>query len=266
VVLNWISLILLLVMAVGFWLMYRLALSQLKLAEQQQNFVSAVSHELKTPLTSIRMYGEILQQGWASEEKKRTYYDYIYDESDRLSRLINNVLQLANLSRNQLEIELSAHTVAELIDTVRSKTATQIEHAGFELNINTAPEAVGHSLLIDLDSFCQVIINLVDNAIKFSRNAEQQRIDIGCQLINNQLQFTIRDYGPGIAPDQLRRIFQLFYRSENELTRETAGTGIGLALVSQLVSAMNGEVDVVNVEPGVEFRISFPFHPAGQAS
>ena len=256
-VLNWTSLVLLMVMAVGSWLIYRLALSQLKLAQQQQNFVSAVSHELKTPLTSIRMYGEILQQGWASEEKKRTYYDYIYAESDRLSRLINNVLQLASLSRNQSPIALSPHRVTELMDTLRSKISTQIEHAGFELNIDTTPEVLNQSLMIELDSFCQIIINLVDNAIKFSRNAAQQKIDIGCQISADKLQFTIRDYGPGIDANQMKRIFQLFYRSENELSRETAGTGIGLALVHQLVIAMNGEVDVVNIEPGAEFRVRF---------
>lgn len=256
-VLNWTSLALLMVMAVGSWLIYRLALGQLKLAQQQQNFVSAVSHELKTPLTSIRMYGEILQQGWASEEKKRTYYDYIYAESDRLSRLINNVLQLANLSQNQLTTTLSPHRVAKLMDTLRSKISSQIEHAGFELNINATPAVLNQSAMIELDSFCQVIINLVDNAIKFSKNADHQKIDISCQASGDKLQFTIRDYGPGIAADQMKRIFQLFYRSENELSRETAGTGIGLALVHQLVVAMNGEVDVVNVEPGAEFRVSF---------
>jgi len=257
--LNWLSLILLIVMAGGFLLMYRLGLRQLNLSRQQQDFVSAVSHELKTPLTSIRMYGEMLREGWATEEKKRTYYDYIYDESDRLTRLINNVLQLANLTRNELQIELTPHSVAQLVDTLRSKIATQIEHAGFELNINVEPEARDQSVLIDIDSFCQIVINLVDNAIKFSRNAAQRRIDIDCiQPGNGKLQFTIRDYGPGIPADQMRRIFQLFYRSENELTRETAGTGIGLALVHQLTVALNGQVDVVNANPGAAFTITFP--------
>ena len=259
ILLNWLSLILLLVMAGGFLLMYRLGLRQLNLTRQQQDFVSAVSHELKTPLTSIRMYGEMLREGWATEEKKRTYYDYIYDESDRLTRLINNVLQLANLTRNDLQIELTAHSVAQVIDTLRSKISTQIEHAGFELHINVEPRVLDKSLLIDIDSFCQIVINLVDNAIKFSRNATQRRIDIDCmQLTDSKLQFTIRDYGPGIPADQMRRIFQLFYRSENELTRESAGTGIGLALVHQLVLAMDGQVDVVNANPGAAFKITFP--------
>ena len=100
---------------------------------------------------------------------------------------------------------------------------------------------------------------LVDNALKFSARAENKTIEIGCMRSgSDRIQFTVRDYGPGIARDQLRKIFRLFYRSENELTRETVGTGIGLALVQQLVQAMHGEVDVVNREPGAEFRVSFP--------
>ncbi|MCZ6802870.1 MAG: hypothetical protein O7D86_02755 [Proteobacteria bacterium] len=92
-VINWVAIILIMVLCGGFLLMYRLGLGQINLARQQQDFVSAVSHELKTPLTSIRMYGEMLREGWADEDKKKTYYNFIHDESERLSRLINNVLQ-----------------------------------------------------------------------------------------------------------------------------------------------------------------------------
>ena len=112
---NWIAAILMLVLCGGFYLMYRLGAGQIELARQQQDFVSAVSHELKTPLTSIRMYGEMLCEGWASEEKKKTYYKYIFDESERLSRLINNVLQLARLSRNGVQVDLKPVKVSTLL-------------------------------------------------------------------------------------------------------------------------------------------------------
>jgi signal transduction histidine kinase len=254
---TWLAGILLLVLCGGFYLMYRLGAGQIDLTRQQQDFVSAVSHELKTPLTSIRMYGEMLREGWASDEKKSIYYDYIFDESERLSRLIANVLQLARMTRNNLQVDTKPLAVAELLDSIRSRVSSQIERAGFELNVSCAPAAGQAIIEADPDGFTQIFINLVDNAIKFSASAEQRVIDIGCQLLRDgSVQFSVRDYGPGIPGDQMKKIFRLFYRSENELTRETVGTGIGLALVHQLARAMGGQVDVVNREPGAEFRVN----------
>jgi signal transduction histidine kinase len=110
----------------GFALLLRLGRQSIGLAEQQQNFVSAVSHELKTPLTSIRMYGEILKAGWASEDKKREYYDFIFSESERLTRLINNTLQLARLSRSEAHTtSLTFHPVGDLLDPVFIKFISQ---------------------------------------------------------------------------------------------------------------------------------------------
>ncbi len=259
---TWVALVLAVVLCGGFLLLYRLGLVQIRLARQQQDFVSAVSHELKTPLTSIRMYGEMLREGWAPEEKRREYYEFIHDESERLTRLINNVLQLARMTRNGLQLSPRPCTVSELMDTLNSKIASQVERSGFELSLSCADEAEAATLDVDLDAFTQIFINLVDNAIKFSAKASRRAIDIGCiGRRDGEVVFSVRDYGPGIPRDQMRKIFTLFYRSENELTRETVGTGIGLALVNQLAGAMNGKVDVVNVEPGAEFRVSFSSRP-----
>jgi signal transduction histidine kinase len=238
--------------------MYRFAAGQLRLARQQQDFVSAVSHELKTPLTSIRMYGEMLKAGWADEAKKQTYYDYIHSESERLSRLIENVLQLARLTRNSQHFDMKRATVAEVMDMVRSKVSTQIDRAGFALELrNDAPADA--EISVDGDAFAQVFINLVDNALKFSAGAERKAVEIASRRESDgRLLFTVRDFGPGIPKGQMKKIFELFYRPENELTRETVGTGIGLALVQQLAAAMGGRVDVRNCDPGAEFRLSFP--------
>ena len=260
-VISWLAAILLLVLCGGFYLMYRLGAGQIDLTRQQQDFVSAVSHELKTPLTSIRMYGEMLREGWAPEEKKSIYYDYIFDESERLSRLIANVLQLARMTRNKLQVDTKPLAVAGLMDGIRSTVSSQIERAGFELNLYCEPAAGQAIIQVDADGFAQIFINLVDNAIKFSTGTERKVIDIGCQLLRDgNVQFSVRDYGPGVPADQMKKIFKLFYRSENELTRETVGTGIGLALVHQLARAMDGQVDVVNCEPGAEFRVNMAAH------
>jgi signal transduction histidine kinase len=257
-VLAWVTLVLAIVFAGGFLSLYRMGLSQIDLARQQQDFVSAVSHVLKSPLTSIRMYGEMLKEGWADEEKRQSYYEFIHDESERLSRLISNVLHLASITRNEPQFDLRPMNVGELMNSTESKISNQIERAGFELRFKTINDADKAIIRIDEDCFAQIIINLVDNAIKFSKNAENKVIEIGSKLsADNRILFSVRDYGPGIPKDQMKKIFQLFYRSESELTRETVGTGIGLAIVHQLTLAMNGNVDLINAEPGAEFSVSF---------
>lgn len=251
--------VLLLVLCGGFLLLYRLGLRQIALARQQQDFVSAVSHELKTPLTSIRMYGELLREGWATEDKKKTYYSYIHDEAERLSRLIDNVLQLARVTRNELRLGPRAATVRELLDGVGPKVAATVERASFSLRTDCSPEAAEAIVAVDPDAFSQILINLVDNAVKFAAKAEHRVVDITCRLDAQQrVVIGVRDYGPGVPKDQMRKIFRLFYRVDSGLTRETLGTGIGLALVRQLAEAMGGAVDVANREPGAEFLVNLP--------
>ncbi len=258
-IIIWAALILGVVLVGGFLLLYRLGAGAIALGHQQQDFVSAVSHELKTPLTSIRMYGEMLREGWADEARKKSYYDFIYNESERLSRLINNVLHLARMTRNEQKPSLEDMSLDTLLKDLRPKLESQLENAGFKLELDCAESAMTTKLRIDSDWLTQILINLVDNAIKFSSNAEDKMVQITIRVLQGKsMQIGVRDFGPGVAKDQMKKIFKLFYRSENELTRETVGTGIGLALVHQLVTGMGGEIDVVNCEPGVEFRLRFP--------
>ncbi len=259
-VIGWATLVLAIVLCGGLVAVYRFGVAQIDLNRQQQDFVSAVSHELKTPLTSIRMYGEILKAGWASEEKKKTYYDFIFYESERLSRLIANVLRLARLTRNGDSLDLKNVAVTELLDLVESKVLSQVEQAGFKLTLVRDPAALERCVMVDADSFVQVLINLVDNALKFSAHASDKTVEIGCRhdVHRDGVEFWVRDFGSGIAPQHLPKIFELFYRAEDELTRETAGTGIGLALVNELTSAMGGNVVVRNCDPGARFAVLFP--------
>jgi len=247
------------VFCAGFVLFYRLGLGQIRLVGQQQDFVSAVSHELKTPLTSIRMYGEMLREGWVDEAKRREYYDYIHSESERLTRLIDNVLQLARMNRSGLRVAMQPVSAGELCDQVRSRIAAQVEHTGFTLVFDSDHDSAATMVSVDTDLFLQIVINLVDNALKFAAGAERRQIDLGCRRQQDgTLLISVRDYGPGVPPDQMKKIFRLFYRPGDELTRETVGTGIGLALVHQLATAMNGRIDVVNRDPGAEFQLLFP--------
>jgi two-component system, OmpR family, phosphate regulon sensor histidine kinase PhoR len=256
---RWVSAVLLTVLILGFVLLYRLGVRQILLTRQQQDFVSAVSHELNTPLTSIRMYAEMLEAGWVGEEKKREYYRFIHDESQRLSRLIANVLRLARMEREALHLDLKPIAASVLSDMLRSKLGQQIERAGFACQHEFAAECAQQELVVDSDAVLQIVINLVDNALKFAAQASCRRIEIGIRPHDaRHLMIYVRDHGPGVERSQMRKIFALFYRPGNELTRETPGTGIGLALVRQLARAMGGDVDVVNRDPGAEFQLVLP--------
>jgi signal transduction histidine kinase len=200
-VIMWSALVLAIVLVGGCFMLLRLGQRQLALARQQQDFVSAVSHELKTPLTSIRMYGEMLREGWADEAKRKSYYDFIFHEAERLTRLINNVLQLARMSRNEQTANLGAFRVGDVLAELKPRLESQLEPSGFELGISAGNDVDELSIRIDSDWFLQIFINLVDNAVKFSANAERRRVDLDYrQLRDGRIQFSVRDYGPGIAP------------------------------------------------------------------
>jgi signal transduction histidine kinase len=261
----WVSAVLLTVLVLGFVLLYRLGMRQILLARQQQDFVSAVSHELNTPLTAIRMYAEMLEAGWADEEKKREYYRFIHDESQRLTRLIANVLRLARMEREALQLDLKPVAATVLSAMLRSKLSPQIERAGFACQHEFAAECAQHEATVDTDAVLQIMINLVDNALKFSANASCRSIEIGMRPQGDRhIMIYVRDHGPGVERSQMRKIFALFYRPGNELTRETPGTGIGLALARQLARAMGGDVDVLNRDPGAEFQLVLPSRESQQ--
>jgi len=253
-----VTIILFLVLILGTFFLYRVTIKQAQLAQQQQDFVSSVSHELKTPLTSIRMYGEILKQGWASEQKRQEYYDFIYAESERLARLISNVLQIAKVSHNALDLNLEWVEIKALKSLLQSKLLSQVEQNQFQLDLSFEPALENCSLYLDSDAFVQIMINLVDNSLKYAAKAQQKIIKIHFKGPSKKgVQVSVRDFGPGIEEKQLKSIFQLFYRSGNELTRETSGTGIGLALVKEFITAMSAKIEAINHKTGVEFCMTF---------
>lgn len=246
---------------------YHLGMKQLALGEQRLNFVSSVSHELKTPLTSIRMYSQMLKEGTLiSKAHQEKYFDFIYSESERLTRLINNILQLSALSQHQQNVQPEYTPLTLLVDIIRSKTSSIIDKHRFKQNIIldiVEPERL--LVLVEQDAFAQVVINITDNAIKFFDveqidDTSRQKIDfIFRQHHKNKqlIQLEIRDYGEGITPEQESKIFELFYRGGNELTRTTKGTGIGLALVNDLVSVQQGDINVKRQSQGLSMILSF---------
>ncbi|MFT7562115.1 MAG: two-component system phosphate regulon sensor histidine kinase PhoR [Flavobacteriales bacterium] len=258
------------IILVGLAFIYRLGLRQIILNEERLNFVSSVSHELKTPLTSIIMYAEMLREGLvSSDEKRNAYYDFIFFEGERLGRLISNVLRLSKLGKELPDIHMEYMPVTVAIDLIRSKISTVLENNDFELIVEYESDSIkSDDLLIDSDAFVQIAINLVDNAVKFSSEyfsatqpddvQERKRIKLSFKADKhnvNRLCFCVRDFGPGIPREHSKNIFKIFYRTGDELTRRTQGTGIGLALVKELAGAMDAEVEVNNRNPGAEFSL-----------
>lgn len=265
-VVNKLALLLSVVIILGLLGIYHLSGEQISLAQERSNFVSAVTHELKTPLTSIRMYAEMLKTGMIQDaDKRESSYNFILRESERLSRLISNVLYFAKLGSGTSVLHLDKHLAADLLNEIKASVSYQVEKSNFSLNLN-APTAVNSDeihVLVDKDAFVQIFINLVDNALKFCAKTEPRQIDLGYRIEQSQadsegqLVFFVRDYGPGINSHQRRRIFDLFYRVGDELTRSTSGTGIGLALVQELAWKMGADVKIVTRTPGIEFQIKF---------
>lgn len=251
--------ILLIVIAACLITIYRFTRSKVDLATKRQDFVSAITHELKTPLAAIKMYAELLQNSWvANEEKKQRYYNQIASEADRLSRLIQNVLNLSKLDGNRWNVQLRMERPKAVIDDFLATYSKNVEKQGFELTVSTDTEADNIHLLIDRDAIMQILMNLVDNSLKFSKKSDYKMISIELAIKGTDMYMAVRDYGPGIPPSEMKKVFQEFYRVENEMTRQTSGTGIGLSMVKKLCTLCNMKIEVENANPGLRTKIHFP--------
>jgi len=247
-----------LAVVLGLYALYRMVAVQLRFAERRNNFVAAVSHELKTPLTAIRMYSEMLRDGMVEqEEKKNEYYATITAETERLSRLINNVLELSRIERRERELELSTGDIANVARDVVLSFRPHAERKGFSVSFESAPGLP--AVRFERDALTQVLFNLLDNALKYSARAKERTIEVRCEpAAPSGVCLVVSDRGPGVPPGQLELIFEPFYRAQNELTRTEKGTGIGLSLVRGLVTGMHGSVQGRNLAPGFEVRVTLP--------
>ncbi len=233
----------------GLLALYRMVTVVVSYAEQRHNFVSSVTHELKTPLTAIRMYGEMLRDGLVpSEEKRARYYGVITAETERLTRLVNNVLELAHMERKDRPLTLVAGDVRPVLEEAVDILQPHAREKGFTIRIEVEPGLP--AVRFDRDGLLQVLFNLIDNALKYSSGTVNKEIMLAARRRDNNISLVVSDHGPGVAPRHLSRVFEPFYRGENELTRTSKGTGIGLALVRGLVERMGGTVQGENASSG----------------
>lgn len=231
-----------------------------KLDRLKDEFISTVTHELRTPLTSIRAFSEILSDNPDLNAAKRLEFSgIILKESERLTRLINNVLDLAKIESGNMEWSLSAVDIRDLI----KETVTAVAQLLHEKNARLELDFPDHvpSVRVDHDRIMQVLLNLASNAIKFCA-VDGGRIQIQVQVLPDALQVNVSDNGAGIAPENRDIIFEKFRQAGDTLTDKPQGTGLGLPICRRIVSYFGGEIWVSPRRggSGVTFSFTLPFN------
>ena len=249
-----------LLMGGGMLLTYRNVARELALAKLKSDFVSNVSHELRTPLALIRLYAETLELGRISNPGKRQeYYEIIRKESERLTALINNILDFSRIESGKKEYSFRETDVADLVRSTLESYRFEIEQNGFQFEQkidNDLPQ-----VWVDREAIARSLLNLVNNAVKYS--ATEKYLGVNLYRHNGGVNLEVVDHGIGIPAKEQPKIFEKFYRVGDPLVHNTKGSGLGLSLVRHIVQAHGGEV-AVESEPGQgsKFIITLPVQTA----
>ncbi len=223
----------------GGILMTRMTLKNIKDAQQKTSFVSSVSHELKTPLTSIRMYAELLLAGRVKDTaKKETYLSVIVGESERLTRLINNVLDFGKLEQGKKTYQMSLVDVDAFLYQLIEAHKIRIKQQGLEIIVHVTED--DFSITTDRDALEQVMLNLLDNALKYAGSGKFIKFIL--QKEAGAILFKMCDDGPGIPISQERMIFEKFHRIDNSLTATQPGSGLGLSIARGILKDLGGDL------------------------
>ena len=240
----------------GLILTNRTIAHELELSKMKSDFVSTISHEFKSPLSSIRQLAEMLQSGRVpSENRRQEYYDVLVEQSERLTLLIDNVLDFAKIEEGRKKFDFQTLDIGSLLQKILSVIQDQVRHKDFIIQLEI--EKPLPVIQADKESITQAITNLIDNAIKYS--GEARNIIVRAFTEENYLIITVKDFGIGIKKEEVDKIFERFYRGGDELTRTVKGSGLGLTLVKQIVEAHHGQVYVKsNPGKGSTFSIRLP--------
>jgi signal transduction histidine kinase len=233
-------------MLLGAFLMGRDISREAETTRLKTEFVHNISHELKTPLTLIRLYGETLQRkGNLTEEQRRESYEIITKESERLSHLINNVLDFSRIDMGRKEFNFTKGFLARVVQETLDSYRYHLERKDFEVKEEIAPDLP--EMMFDREAVASALINLLSNAMKFS--PERKEVTVRLFRRDGQAVIRVEDKGIGISEEDLAGIFQRFYRAKNSLVSDTRGSGLGLTLVKHTAEAHGGSVEVES-EPG----------------
>jgi signal transduction histidine kinase/tetratricopeptide (TPR) repeat protein len=252
---------LIIIICLGLYMTYRSIKRDSELAKLKSDFVSRVSHELRTPLSTIRAVGEILEMGAvSSKQKAKEYFSLITTESERLSRLINNVLDFSKIGAGKRSYHLKFADIRKTVTNTVRAFKQYIKSEGFDIVYNHAGDIP--KAWVDEDAVSQALINLMDNAVNFSRDQKTIWVDLFTTKEKDAIKISVIDKGIGIAPDEIDKVFNQFYRADisSELSRK--GAGIGLSIVKHIAEAHGGKVDVKSkVGEGSVFTLTIPIKP-----
>ncbi len=245
-----------LLLAFGVGLTFRNVSREMQLARLKSDFVANVSHELRTPLALIRLYAETLELGrLSSEEKFQEYYQIIRKESERLTSLINNILDFSRIEAGKKEYSFSETNLADLVRQTLDSYRYQIEQQGFQYEERIAADIP--PVRVDREAIARSLVNLVNNALKYS--AKDKFLGVHLYRSNGDVKLEVVDHGIGITKQEMPRIFDKFYRAGDPLVHNTKGSGLGLSLVRHIVHAHGGRVSVDSAPgKGSKFTIALP--------
>ena len=227
-----------------------------KLEQTRKDFVANVSHELKTPMTSIKGFSETLLDGAKDDKEMREYFlNIILKETDRLQSLINDLLDLSNIEQESFKLNISDVDLKNVLEEVLVMIQGKAEKK--EIEIETIIEIEQPVVEGDLYRIEQIFINLINNALTYTMNHGKVRIE--CFDLGDRYKVNISDTGVGISKDQIPRIFERFYRVDKARSRHSGGTGLGLAIVKHIVEAHHGKIDVKSeIDQGTTFSVFLP--------
>lgn len=233
-----------------------LALNSLvSLSERRMEFVSAVTHELRTPLTTLRLYSDMLAGGMVPAERCAEYLQTMRRESDRLSQLVQNVLDHARLERRAWTPAVRPIAVADLIERAAPLLRERCNAAGMTLAISRA-EPPDARVRADAEIVERILFNLVDNACKYAARSQDRRVAIAVSAQGRRVYFDVSDAGPGVPPAVARKLFSPFHRG-GSLAPPGPGVGLGLALARRWARGLGGRLDLVaHRPPGARFRLT----------
>ncbi len=230
-----------------------------ELDAMRREFISNVSHELKTPLTSIHGYAEtLLNDDFSDVEMTRHFLSIIEAESARMSRLISDLLDLQKMEEGKTTFNFEETSIAEVVRYVSRIVKPLSESLGVNVSISCDTEATVNG---DFDRLVQAVLNLTDNAIKYTSQKEkgEKHVHLSCEVDDEECTLSIKDTGPGIPEKAIPRLFDRFYRVDKARSRKVGGTGLGLSIVKMIVDKHNGRIEVSSEEgKGTEFKIHLP--------